>query len=164
MIKFLIFALIFGVTAISAVASECPLPKGLGLILNPVGKPIYRVKSNGDTYTYWDVQNKNKNAYFVTVIRQDSRRACYLAFTDPLGEGASMTSGVPKSIAITFEKQFVETALKKRGKAEIQKDILSLSTMTAEEADAYKLLGFSLPPTVKIAPYNFGKLHQRKYK
>jgi hypothetical protein len=115
---------------------------------------ITRLASVGyhnNMFIYAIAETKKGN---IPVIFRQQHTPCWLIFSDLSGGSASLSEGVPIPVANFFARMLLKRQISKAGLQTVQNSINTKNKMYAEEVDAAKTLGLSVPSNIKVIPYS----------
>jgi hypothetical protein len=142
--------------AVEQLPKSC-IPKRVMNVKVTRSSPLVIVKYKDSDYHLLVLGSSRKEEELRAVIRRSNAgdRSCYLSYVD-VGEGGSLSYGVPIPVAKAFALVAFKNTVKNRGGKEAYEQWFrkqKFAMLTPEDANALKTLGVRIPGTTKVLPW-----------
>jgi hypothetical protein len=150
-------AVVLPAQAVEQLPQSC-IPKQVMNVSVTRSSPLAIVRYKGSDYHFLVLGSARRAEELRAVVRRPNTgdRACYLSYVD-VGEGGSMSYGVPIPVAKAFALVAFKNTVKNRGgTAAYQQWFLAkkFPLLTPEDASALKTLGVKIPEKTKVLPWS----------
>jgi hypothetical protein len=151
-VLFLYLLLLYMDISFPALAVTPCAPKIVGRTIVSAQPTIATISYKGSLFRLVQVIGDKQSLPFFAIYREQGNR-CWVSYADPGGDSYSMAEGVPRPVAITFAKKFIQGRLQKFGVAQTVAWYSKQKKLAPEDAAALAELKIEMPKGIAVAPW-----------